>query len=205
MAQSRTPNASATQPRPDRAGGAATQGGGDLSRDEIGTGEDWSEGAVHRGRLRVRTLVTLRWLVVAGEAVLLLAVMALGFSAPYPLCFAVVGAAAWINLLTGVASPGQRVFGDREAAAQLSLDILHMSALVFLTGGAANPFMMMLIAPVTLAAATLPLRPVLILGAMAAVLSALLAFLSLPLPEMPGTAVIIPMSFRIGAAVATIA
>jgi two-component system sensor histidine kinase RegB len=58
---------------------------------------------------------------------------------------------------------------------------------------------------VTLAAATLPLRPVLILGAMAAVLSALLAFLSLPLPEMPGTAVIIPMNFRVGAALANIA
>jgi two-component system sensor histidine kinase RegB len=178
---------------------------GDLSKDEIGSGEDWAEGAVHRGRLRVRTLVTLRWLVVGGEVALLLVVLGMGFSLPYPLCFAVVGAAAWINLLTGVASPGQRVFGDREAAAQLSLDILQMSALVFLTGGASNPFMLMLIAPVTLAAATLPLRPVLILGAMAAVLSALLAFLSLPLPEMPGSAVIIPMNFRVGAALANIA
>jgi two-component system sensor histidine kinase RegB len=178
---------------------------GDLSKDEIGAGEDWAEGAVHRGRLRVRTLVTLRWLVVGGETALLLVVLGMGFSLPYPLCFAVVGAAAWINLLTGVASPGQRVFGDREAAAQLSLDILQISALVFLTGGASNPFMLILIPPVTLAAATLPLRPVLILAAMAAVLSALLAFLSLPLPEAPGTAVIVPMSFRIGAAMANIA
>jgi two-component system sensor histidine kinase RegB len=178
---------------------------GDLSRDEIGTGEDWAEGAVHRGRLRVRTLVTLRWLVVAGETVLLLVILGLGFSLPYPLCFAVVGAGAWVNLLTGVASPGQRVFGDREAAAQLSLDIAQMSLLVFLTGGASNPFMLMLIAPVTLAAATLPLRPVLILGSMAAVLSAVLVVVSMPLPEAPGAAVIIPMSFRVGAAIANIA
>lgn len=178
---------------------------GDLSHDDIGTGEDWAEGAVHRGRLRVRTLVTLRWLVVGGEALMLLVVMGLGFPLPYPLCFAVVAASAWVNLLTGVASPGQRVFGDREAAAQLSLDILQMSALVFLTGGTSNPFVLMLIAPVTLAAATLPLRPVLILGAMAGVLSALLAFLSLPLPEPPGAAVIIPMSYRIGAALANVA
>jgi two-component system sensor histidine kinase RegB len=178
---------------------------GDLSRDEIGAGEDWAEGAVHRGRLRVRTLVTLRWLVVAGEAALLLVIMSMGFAVPYPLCFAVVGAAAWVNLLTGVASPGQRVFGDREAAAQLSLDILQMSALVFLTGGTSNPFVLMLIAPVTLAAATLPLRPVLILGAMAGALSALLAFVFLPLPEAPGVAVVIPLSLRVGAALANIA
>ena len=175
---------------------------GDLSRDEIGTGEDWAEGAVHRGRLRVRTLVTLRWLVVAGEAALLLVVMGMGYALPYPLCFAVVGAAAWINLLTGVASPGQRVFGDREAAAQLSLDILQISALVFLTGGTSNPFVLMLIAPVTLAAATLPLRPVLILGAMAGVLSALLAFVFLPLS---GLAVAIPPGLRVGAALANVA
>ena len=203
MPRSRTPTAPATPPGLDRTGRAGAQG--DLSHDEVGTGEDWSEGAVHRGRLRVRTLVTLRWMVVAGEALLLLVIMGMGFSLPYPACFAVVGAGAWVNLLTGVASPGQRVFGDREAAAQLSLDILQMSVLVFLTGGTSNPFVLMLIAPVTLAAATLPLRPVLILGAMAAILSAVLAFAAMPLPEPPGMAVAIPFSFRIGAALANIA
>ncbi|MGZ3315474.1 MAG: ActS/PrrB/RegB family redox-sensitive histidine kinase [Caulobacteraceae bacterium] len=179
--------------------------GGPADIDDVAGGEDWSEGAVHRGRLRVRTLVTLRWLVVGGEAALLLVVMSLGFAAPFPLCFAVVGAGAWINLLTGIASPGRRVFGDVEAATQLGLDILQISILVFLTGGASNPFVLMLIAPVTLAAATLPLRPVLALGALAALLSGLLAFYSLPLPEMAGAEVIIPVSYRIGAALANVA
>ena len=190
------------QPRLDRTRDSLQ---GDLSRDEIGTGEDWAEGAVHRGRLRVRTLVTLRWMVVIGETAVLLVALRMGFVLPFPWCFAVVGAGAWINLLTGFTSPGQRVFGDREAAAQLSLDILQMSALVFLTGGASNPFMLMLIAPVTLAGATLPLRPVLILGVMAGVLSAILAFASLPLPEAPGASVVLPLSYRVGAAVANIA
>ncbi|MDB5426029.1 MAG: sensor histidine kinase [Phenylobacterium sp.] len=173
--------------------------------DEPGPGGDWSEGAVHRGRLRVRTLVTLRWLVVAGEVALLLLVMGMGFAIPYPLCFAVVGAGAWLNLLTGVASPGQRVFGDREATVQLSIDLLLISTLIFLTGGTSNPFVLILIAPVTLAAATLPLRQLLTLGAMAAVISALLAFISLPLPHAPGVAAAIPESFRVGAALANIA
>jgi two-component system sensor histidine kinase RegB len=167
--------------------------------------QDWAEGAVHRGRLRVRNLVTLRWLVVSGEAVLLLVAMAMGLAAPYALCFAVVGAAAWVNLLTGVASPGQRVFGDREAAAQLSIDILQVGVLVFLTGGSANPFMLLLIAPVTLSAATLPVKPVLMLAAMAGLISAVLAFASLPLPQTPGLAMTIPLSFRVGATLANIA
>jgi two-component system sensor histidine kinase RegB len=171
-----------------------------LQGEEI-SAEAWSEGAVHRGRLRVRTLVTLRWLVVAGEAAaLLIAGLGLGLRAPYSLCFAVVGAGAWLNLLTAVASPGQRVFRDREAAAQLGLDILQLGALLFLTGGSANPFVLMLIAPVTLAAATLPLRPVLFLGALVGVVAIGLAFLSLPDALAAG----VPLSYRLGAAVAVI-
>lgn len=172
---------------------------------DAGFDNDWAEGTVHRGRLRVRTLVTLRWLVLAGETLLLLAVMTLGFRVPYPICFAIVAAGGWINLLTGVASPGQRVFGDREAAAQLAVDIVQISILVGLTGGASNPFVLMLIAPVTLAAATLPLRPVLTLGLLATGLSAVLALYSLPLPEPPGLHLVLPLSFRIGAAIANIA
>jgi len=171
-----------------------------------GESGDWAEGAVHRGRLRVRTLVTLRWLVVGGEALLLLVVaLGLGLKAPYPLCFAVIAVGAWLNLLTGVASPGQRVFGDREAAAQLMIDILQISVLVYLTGGAGNPFMLMLIAPVTLAAATLPLRYVLALGGAASLISVALAFVYLPLPEAPHLVAIIPFSYRVGSAVANIA
>jgi two-component system sensor histidine kinase RegB len=203
MAKPRTSAAPSTEPGLDRTAGGGAQA------EPVGGGVDgveaWPQGSIHRGRLRVRTLVTLRWMVVAGETLLLLTVLAMGFSLPYPLCFAIVGAGAWVNLLTGVASPGQRVFGDREAAAQLSIDILQMSALVFLTGGTANPFVLMLIAPVTLAAATLTRRPALILGAMAAVSSAVLAFVSLPLPHAPGIVATIPLSFRIGAALANLA
>ena len=167
--------------------------------------EVWAEGAVHRGRLRVRTLVTLRWLVVAGEALLLAAAFLLGLHAPYLLGFAIVGAGAWLNLLTALASPGQRVFGDREAAAQLGLDILQMAALAFVSGGTANPFVVMLVAPVTLAAATLPLRAVLALGALASALVLALAFAALPLPDPVGQLMATPLSYRLGAAVAVIA
>jgi two-component system sensor histidine kinase RegB len=195
MAKSATPADLKPPPGLDRTVTAAAQA----------EAEDWTEGAVHRGRLRVRTLVNLRWMVVAGEA-LLLAVVGLGFGfpTPYALCFAVVGVAAWLNLLTGVASPGQRVFGDREAAAQLVVDILQISALIFLTGGAGNPFMLMLIAPVTLAAATLPLRYVLVLGAFAGAISVGLAFAYLPLPEASGVIATLPIGYRMGAALATI-
>ncbi|MDP3867254.1 ActS/PrrB/RegB family redox-sensitive histidine kinase [Phenylobacterium sp.] len=143
----------------------------------------WDMRGAGHGRLRMRTLVTLRWTLVLGEvAILLIGGVFLGFKAPYAICFGLIGVAAWINLLTGVASPGQRMMADWEATAQLGFDIAQISILLFLTGGTANPFILMLIAPITLAAATLPLKPLLILGGAAVAASVALAFFHLPLP-----------------------
>lgn len=165
----------------------------------------WEVGALGGGRLRMRTLVTLRWLVIAGEVAVLAIAGALGFEAPYALCFAVAGMAAWVNLLSGVASPGQRLMGDWEAVGQLAFDLLQISALLFLTGGTTNPFILMLIAPVTLAAATLKPRAVLVLAAASIAISLLLAFVYWPLPSAPGDALNLPLSFRVGAALANVA
>ncbi len=76
---------------------------------------------------------------------------------------------------------------------------------MFLTGGAGNPFMLMLIAPVTLAAATLPARFVVRWAPSRALISLFLVFAYLPLPEAPGLVAMLPFSYRFGAAVANIA
>ncbi|MET0294879.1 MAG: ActS/PrrB/RegB family redox-sensitive histidine kinase [Phenylobacterium sp.] len=156
--------------------------------------------AMRPGRLRVRTLVNLRWLIIAGEVAILAFVgLVMGYRAPYELCFALIGLSAWLNLLVGVASPGQRAAGDWEAAGQLAIDIAQITGLVYLTGGASNPFMLILIAPVTVAAATLSLRPVLAVGALSVVASLALAFLIWPGAEVA------PIAYRLGAAGANLA
>lgn len=166
----------------------------------------WDFGGVREGRLRVRTLVTLRWLVIGGEfGCLALLALILRVHAPYVLLFGLIGLAAWVNLLSGVASPAQRLMGDVEATAQLAFDLLQISSLLYLTGGMANPFSLMLIAPVTLAAATLPRRPLAILGGLAVAASVGLAFLRMPLPSVPGQRIDLPMDFLIGAAAANVA
>ncbi|OHB30940.1 MAG: two-component sensor histidine kinase [Phenylobacterium sp. RIFCSPHIGHO2_01_FULL_69_31] len=169
------------------------------------TQDVWDSAAIRRGHLRVRTLVTLRWVVIGGEVALLAAMaFALGYPAPYALCALVVAAGAFVNVLTGVASTPQRVMGDGEAVLQLSFDLLQMSLLLGLIGGTANPFILTLLAPVTLAAATLPLRPLLILGGLGSALSMVLAVVALPYPS------IVPeprlsLDFRLAAGVANVA
>lgn len=204
MASIRNPSASRPAHGLDRQRPGAAQGVADLGVAGWGA-EGWKLADARGDRLRLRTLVTLRWMLIAGEVLILLTALMSGLQAPYTLCFAVVGAGAWVNLLTSVASPGQRLIGGWEATAQLSFDVLRMSALLFLTGGTANPFILMLLAPVTLGAATLASRSVAALAAVAIGLSILLAFFHLPMPSWRGVVLEPPLAFHVACGVANIA
>ncbi|MBL8773589.1 MAG: ActS/PrrB/RegB family redox-sensitive histidine kinase [Phenylobacterium sp.] len=162
----------------------------------------WDTADIRRGHLRVRTLVNVRWMVIVGEAVLVAAMaFLLRYDAPYLACAGVIAAGAAINLATRVSGPMQRVMADREAIGQLSIDVLQLSAVVSLVGGTANPFVLLLIAPVTLAAATLPLRPLLFVAGLASAASMLLAIVYLPYPGSERFS----LEFRVIAGVANIA
>ncbi|HJV42237.1 ActS/PrrB/RegB family redox-sensitive histidine kinase [Caulobacter sp.] len=147
----------------------------------------WTAPGLRRGRLRVRTLLTQRWVWVVGQtAALLISGLALKMHVPWAMCFTLIALSAWLNVLLGLASSGQRLARDGEATAQIAFDILQLSGLIYLTGGANNPFALLLIAPVTLAAATLPARYAIGLGALAIAASILLAIFHMPLPTING-------------------
>jgi len=168
------------------------------------TGEGWNPAAARAGRLRVRTLVALRWMLIVGELLIFAISLIVGLKAPYPLCFAIVGAGAWVNLLSGVASPGQRLIGGWEAVGQLSFDIGRIALLLFLTGGSANPFLVMLLAPVTLGAATLNPRAVTFLAGLAIGVSAALTIFQQPLPSFDGVTLKPPFVYMIACGLANI-
>lgn len=160
--------------------------------------------AVRRpGRLRARTLITLRWLALGGQATALVVVaQVLKFPAPYLPCTVIVGIGAWLNLLLTVTPISRRTATDWEAAAQLSFDVLQLAALLYLTGGIANPFALLIIAPVTLAGASLPVRYAVAVGALAIVAVLGLAVNALPIPWHAGETLHLPAIYRLGLAVA---
>jgi len=158
--------------------------------------DDWSWAApgLRRGRLRVRSLLAQRWLAVAGQTIALLFVgLVLKLQVPWALCFSLIALSAWLNVLLGLASTGQRLAREGEATAQIAFDILQLAGLLYLTGGVANPFSILMIAPVTLAAATLPARFALGLGLLAVAGTVLLAFFHLPMPIVAGAPAIPPV------------
>jgi two-component system sensor histidine kinase RegB len=156
-----------------------------------------------RERLRMRTLILLRWLAIGGQMSALVVVrFALGFQFPVLDCLALIGLSALLNIILILSIPPQRPSNEGEAALQLAFDIVQLGGLLFLTGGAGNPFALLLIGPVILSAATLQGRYTMMLGGLAVVLSFGLALWSLPVPWRDSQPLAQPMLYRLGAGLA---
>ncbi|MFL5230290.1 MAG: sensor histidine kinase, partial [Microvirga sp.] len=85
-------------------------------------------------RLRLDTLVRLRWLAVIGQSAAVAGVH-FGFGFPLPLwaCFAVIAAAAALNLGLRLRYPASYRLGEDAATLLLGFDILQLAALLYLT------------------------------------------------------------------------
>lgn len=133
--------------------------------------------------LRLDTLIRLRWLAIFGQTLAVIIVQGLmGFALPIGACLAVVALSAWLNLALRLRNPGARRLSDAEAAWLLAYDILQLAALLFLTGGLANPFAFLFLAPVLISATALSPRTTILLGVLAAVCAGLVGLWHMPLP-----------------------
>ena len=165
----------------------------------------WPSGVPRRGRLRVRTLTTLRWLAIAGQTITVVVVgFVMDLPIPFAACFGLIALSAWLNVLVGLATSGQRLATDREASAHIAFDILQLSGMLYLTGGILNPFSLLLIGPAVLAAATLPVRDVVALGLLAILACTALAIQALPLPAPQAEPFDPPLINRVGAVIARV-
>jgi two-component system, sensor histidine kinase RegB len=151
------------------------------------------------GRLRLRTLVNLRWLAVAGQtAALLIVAFGLGFSVDLLTCLLVISASAWVNVFLLSSSQAQRLVPEGEAALQIGYDILQLSGLLALTGGPNNPFFLLLIAPIAISASTLRLRLMMALIGLCALCVTAFTLWHNPLPWIPGQTFELPQIYRVG-------
>lgn len=134
-------------------------------------------------RISLRRLVLIRWVAVAGQAVTLLLVhFVFGFSLPLPAALAVVGCSVLLNLFFVLHRRAAARLGEREAAFYLGYDTLQLAVLLHLTGGLQNPFSILIVAPVTVAATVLSRRPVIALSVLAVAAISVLGLWHEPLP-----------------------
>jgi two-component system sensor histidine kinase RegB len=143
--------------------------------------------------VRLKTLVTLRWFAVIGQAVAVLVVQyLLEFELPLAACLAVIALTAWLNVAASMHYRNVQRLPPEAVTWLLAYDIAQLTVLMVLTGGLENPFAFLILAPVLIAAISLPLRYTLPLGAFAVICSTLIAFFYWPLPWAGEEALALP-------------
>lgn len=135
-------------------------------------------------------LAYLRWMAIVGQVVTVL-IVGIGMQIPLPLTalFTVIG--VHVLIATGLSLRIARMGPAREFEVYLHLgvDILQLTAMLYLTGGASNPFLSLFLVPIALTASTLPRWHVLVLALATALITLLLLRFHLPLPDRPEIAV----------------
>ncbi len=137
----------------------------------------------------IATLVTLRWLSVAGQAVAVAAVVfALGVPLPLvPMALAIALLAAF-----NVYAMRRARRADEPAAAEvfahIAVDVAELAFLIGCSGGPANPFTSLFLVPIAFAALALPRRWILAAALLCGLGYALAAAFGRPLPHVHGVA-----------------
>ncbi|MCS6758226.1 MAG: ActS/PrrB/RegB family redox-sensitive histidine kinase [Candidatus Devosia euplotis] len=149
--------------------------------------------------LRLQTLVMLRWLAVSGQALgVLFVAFGLGFPLPLLECLTLIALSAgvntWLVLHFGAAYRPSSIF----AASHVSFDLCQLGCLLALTGGLQNPFSLLLLAPVSVSATTLPQSATFLIALLAAIIASALAVWHLPLPWDPAERIVFNRIYVIG-------
>lgn len=150
-------------------------------------------------RLRLNTLIRLRWLAIFGQSIAVLVVAYwLEFPLPVGLCFALIAGSAWMNLWLAFRYPAAHRLKPLAAMGILTFDSLQLAGLLYMTGGLTNPFSLLMTVPVVISATSLPLRLTAVLGLLVMAVATLLAFFHLPLPWIEGSPLVMPFVYVAG-------
>ena len=150
-------------------------------------------------RPRVDTLVRLRWLAVSGQFAAVLATrFVLGFPIPFALCCLVIGASIWLNVGLRIRFAHSDRLDDRPASVLMAFDLLQLTALLYFTGGIENPFAMLFLAPLMIAAVSLSAVYTTMLTLLVIVCATTLTVYHLPLPWFPGQEFQLPALYKAG-------
>ncbi|MBL8548981.1 MAG: ActS/PrrB/RegB family redox-sensitive histidine kinase [Hyphomonadaceae bacterium] len=158
------------------------------------------------GRMRLETLILVRWIAIAGQtAGVLFVEFVLKLDLALAPTLGIISLSAWVNIFLMISRPAQQgPVREWEAAAQLAYDLLQLAALLGLTGGAQNPFLLLFIAPVAVAATAMRPAVTAALACFAIVCVVALLFLRSPLPWLEGAPLDLPQLYEFGMATAVV-
>lgn len=149
--------------------------------------------------LRLRTVIAVRWAAVGGQTLaVLVAVFLFGIRFEYGLASLVIAASVIANIALAMLYPKTRRLGAQGAMLMLGFDVVQLGALLAVTGGIDNPFALLILAPVTIAASALPLRHSGAVAGLALLAIGAITLWPLPIRLASGEALALPALLRLG-------
>ena len=134
------------------------------------------------GRDNLRQLINLRWLAVGGQfATILVAQFLMGLTLPLAPMLLVVGGLVLLNVVSITQLPRRVAISNGELFASLLLDVGALTALLYQSGGATNPFIALYLVQIVLGAILLEAWSSWALVAVTIAAFALLAEVHMPL------------------------
>lgn len=153
-----------------------------------------------RGNLvRLRTLVQLRWIAITGQTIaFLIAVLYYDLKIQIGYAAVVIGLSVVANICSWYFYPESRRLSGREAGFMLAFDIVQLGLLLMIAGGLNNPFALLILAPVTIAATTLNLGRMIIISALAIALISVVGLYHMPIVLAGGAELALPPFLQFG-------
>lgn len=150
-----------------------------------------------REPIRRRTLILIRWVAIAGQSAAVITALLIGMQFDWPAVVVVIAAAVLFNLWLSAPRELQRRRQPLPTA-QLVFDLAQLTMLLTLTGGLSNPFALLALAPVMIAATAMTRRETMLLGGVTVALITLMGWQAVPLATASGEVLELPWLLRIG-------
>ncbi|WP_316015158.1 sensor histidine kinase RegB [Roseobacter sp. HKCCA0434] len=152
-----------------------------------------------RDWVRWRTVFNLRWIAICGQlAAVLFGNYALGFDLPVAACLSILALSVAVNLIGAIVLPENKRLAAGYTFSILLFDVVQLALILAITGGLTNPFVVMIVGPVVVAATALPVRHTMTLGLVAIALASLMLFWYRPLMAAGGTVMDLPDIYLFG-------
>ena len=130
-----------------------------------------------------RTLVILRWIANIGQFISISAVYFIfNFKLPFFYCSTIILTGILTNLYLQIIVKENQL-SNKKASVYLLYDLIQLALLLFLTGGATNPFIILLIIPAIVSSTFLTLKSTINLSIITIVILIVLTINHLPLPH----------------------
>ncbi len=144
-------------------------------------------------------MILLRWVAIVGQiSAITVAQRMYGLQLELGLCYLAIGISIIGNLIAIFVFPENKRLNEAENLLMVMFDLLQLGFLLTLTGGLNNPFVLLLLGPVTVSAAVLTTRSTALVGSTAIILVTLMSEFHLPLLTDQGFILRIPDVFIFG-------